>query len=64
MGMTLIKPTFAPDPILPLMPLIYGHSTVSFYSLSNSSDEMKVISNELIETPLITPHCLKPRDNW
>ena len=65
MGMTLIKPTFAPDPALPLTPTIYGQSTVSFVSSSNISDDMRLVASELQETQIIEiPDCLKPRDNW
>ncbi|XP_054168189.1 phospholipid-transporting ATPase ABCA1-like [Oppia nitens] len=64
MGMTLIKPSFAPDPALPLMPTIYGQSSVSFYSAINSSQNSKLIANELIKTKPKIPDCLKPRENW
>ena len=65
MGMTLIKPTFAPDPALPLIPTIYGQSTVSFISSSNSSDITKLVSLNLQETQMPKiPDCLRPRDNW
>lgn len=64
MGMTLIKPSFAPDPILPLTSLIYGESTASFYSIANSSDSLDIIANELLEFPLIIPNCIEPRENW
>ncbi|XP_074594749.1 phospholipid-transporting ATPase ABCA1-like [Brevipalpus obovatus] len=36
MGMTCIKPRFAPDPILPISPTIYGPSTTSFFHLPRS----------------------------
>ena len=36
MAMTTIKPTLAPDPILPLTPAIYGSEATSFYSFKQS----------------------------
>ena len=36
MGMSCIKPRFAPDPILPVSPTIYGPSTTSFFHLPRS----------------------------
>lgn len=35
MGMTLIKPKLAPDPILPMTPEIYGRSTMSFLNVDD-----------------------------
>lgn len=71
MAMTLIKPSFAPDPSLPLVPQIYGQSTVSFVANSIHWDaanqfasQLAAIENELLPTDSISIDCLKPRDNW
>lgn len=52
MAMTLIKPSFAPDPSLPLLPQIYGQNTVSFLandvrrsSLLNNQDQNHFLKN-------------------
>lgn len=50
MAMTLIKPSFAPDPSLPLLPQIYGQNTVSFLAndvmrLPNIQDKSQLLKN-------------------
>lgn len=69
MAMTLIKPKFAPDPILPLTPRIYGRSLSSFYSVANldmNSDlhqiahQLAHVTGEFDEVPT----CASPRSNW
>lgn len=72
MGMTLIKPFFAPDPSLPLLPQIYGESTVSF--ISNQMDNghnvalgmVNLIEQELTSSNIQNSHvdCLEPSGNW
>lgn len=54
MAMTLIKPSFAPDPSLPLLPQIYGQNTVSFlandvrrWSSFNNQDQSNLLKNAL-----------------
>src|SRR5690606_34831134 len=37
MGMTTIKPSLAPDPILPLDPAIYGSEATSFFAISHAT---------------------------
>lgn len=64
MGMTLIKPRFAPDPILPLSPVIYGRGATTFLSVYNDSTWTRLIADELISAPLEEPWCAAPRDGW
>ncbi|KAI1293754.1 Phospholipid-transporting ATPase ABCA1 [Halotydeus destructor] len=66
MGMTLIKPFFAPDPILPLSPTIYGRGATSFVSLDNSTDLRLplMILDELLNRSIRQPSCAEPRYGW
>ncbi|OTF70083.1 hypothetical protein BLA29_001894, partial [Euroglyphus maynei] len=69
MAMTLIKPSFAPDPALPLVPHIYGHSTVSFLHNhprhGNFTEKFQMLEQELIESnDDQTVDCMRPRDKW
>ncbi|KAH9415252.1 hypothetical protein DERP_006346 [Dermatophagoides pteronyssinus] len=69
MAMTLIKPSFAPDPALPLVPHIYGHSTVSFLHNhprhGNFTEKFQMLEQELLESnDNQTVDCLQPRDKW
>ena len=63
MGMTLIKPKFAPDPILPLSPRIYGKGATTFFN-SFSNNIMEGIANELTLTPEREHTCAAPRPGW
>lgn len=42
MGMTTIKPKLAPDPILPLSPVIYGSEATSFFAFKNSATPVRL----------------------
>uniref|UniRef100_T1KYU1 ABC transporter domain-containing protein n=1 Tax=Tetranychus urticae TaxID=32264 RepID=T1KYU1_TETUR len=69
MGMTCIKPQFAPDPILPIHPAVYGPSTTSFFHLpdvSIGSDDMfdQIVQNLLHSRTRRSFTCPKPRDGW
>ncbi|RWS24384.1 ABC transporter sub-family A-like protein 5, partial [Leptotrombidium deliense] len=65
MGMSLIKPTFAPDPILPLTPSIYGQSSTSFVSLEYDSLDIRQVTQQLFNyQPTEQPFCAKPRSGW
>jgi len=64
MGMTLIKPQFAPDPVLPVVPNIYGHNTASFYSAKNVSHHLHKIIDHLLNTSKTNSHCLESRKDW
>jgi ABC-type multidrug transport system ATPase subunit len=63
MGMTLIKPRFAPDPILPLSPRIYGQGVSSFFN-AMGNDALKPIAKEFIMSPERDYHCAAPREGW
>jgi ABC-type multidrug transport system ATPase subunit len=64
MGMTLIKPKFAPDPILPLSPRIYGKGATTFFSALNHQSSLNGIANELTLTPERDHTCASPRSGW
>ena len=46
MGMTTIKPTLAPDPILPLSPAIYGSEATSFFAFKNFNNNFNLTASE------------------
>lgn len=64
MGMTLIKPSFAPDPALPLHPAIYGQATTSFISTFNETESYQVVAEALFGSEETRLRCSKARDNW
>lgn len=68
MAMTLIKPSFAPDPALPLLPHIYGHSTVSHFhnhpKHGNYTEKFQLIEQELMDGGNQSIDCMQPRDKW
>lgn len=73
MAMTLIKPSFAPDPSLPLVPQIYGRSTVSFFANHAGAnipdgalwEQLKLLEYGLIrKNQTVEVNCLKARDKW
>ncbi|RWS11467.1 ATP-binding cassette sub-family A member 1-like protein [Dinothrombium tinctorium] len=65
MGMSLIKPTFAPDPILPLTPIIYGRSSSSFFSEVNNSQSINEVLDQLLHLASLKEiNCGKPRKGW
>ena len=63
MGMTLIKPKFAPDPILPLSPRIYGQGVTTFLSTSENS-LMNGLVSEISSLTEREHECALPRDGW
>jgi len=63
MGMTLIKPKFAPDPILPLTPRIYGQGVTTFFS-TNRNQDLSGIARELLTSPEKEHYCALPRKGW
>ena len=63
MGMTLIKPKFAPDPILPLSPRIYGQGVSSFFN-SRANDALKPIAKEFMMSSERDFTCPSPRLGW
>lgn len=63
MGMTLIKPKFAPDPILPLTPRIYGKGATTFFNSYNNNN-MDQIAAEMMLTPEREHTCAPPRKGW
>lgn len=68
MAMTLIKPTFAPDPALLLDPQIYGQSTVSYFQNNHKHDEFETkfetIEQQLMAHKFDKIDCLEPHEKW
>lgn len=67
MAMTLIKPSFAPDPILPLHPNIYGKGATSFFSakgVMNTNTSLSSLVMEVTHLKQKDLNCVTPRQGW
>lgn len=68
MAMTLIKPSFAPDPILPLHPNIYGKGATSFFSakgmFESSNTSLPSLVDEVVHLKQKELKCVPPREGW